>query len=75
MAILVFTLWAVIMFHCCLLSIFALEKNKPGTVPYSDSIVCASNCAPYGMYAYCCCMVMTILLLIYLFKYVINDDN
>jgi hypothetical protein len=75
MGMLVFILCAVIICHCIILISFGIEKYKPGTIPYSDAIMCNYNYTPYGTGSYCCCMVMTILLLIYLFKYIGIDDN
>ena len=74
MGLLVFIIWTVIMCHCCILSAFGLERYKPGTIPYSDSVMCNYNYTPIGTTVYCSCMIMTILLLIYLFKYVSDDE-
>lgn len=75
MAYLPFIIWAIIMCHCCLLSIFGIERYKPGTIPYSDPVMCSYEYSPVLAYSYCCCMVMTIMLLIYLFKFIITDED
>jgi hypothetical protein len=59
-----------IMSHCCISSMFAAEKYKPDSIPVVGAqLQCASNCSTWGMGSYCCLMVITVLLLIYLFSY------
>lgn len=60
----------VIMCHCCLSSMFAVEIYKSGTIPLiGSSFDCIYNCSPWGLLSYCCFMMLTICLLVYLLSY------
>lgn len=66
----------VIMFHCCLISVFAVNKYKPGSIPYlGEQSTCQATCAPWGIYSYSCVMCLTIMLLMYLFVLVITSSD